>query len=321
MWGNRLGWILSAISVAAIVIFLRILSQNADRAAPRTDFSRNPDTCSVIALPIDPAIVLPDLSDPRDSSVTYRRATDLYLAKSIAYEQFARAGRPADIDDLPAIKVLLDATNSRTARFFDTSPKSIINYDAEKPPLDALRTLGRGANRYGLLIQDERPADALKYYEAAFSLGTKLYQERITWDQLNAGLLLLAESGKLIAGVSDVLDKPDRAAAARRFDAARIGYVNQRLMPVRQVFSSPDPSIIERNSGDVIYFARGAPERMWQVEALLRLGRYRFHSERLGDQRVTGRVIEEMTHHEDAIIRAAAEAARDLTVEQYRMIH
>lgn len=320
MWGNRLGWILSFLSIAAIVLFLRYISITAEQSAPRTDFSRNPTSAAAIALPIDPAVVLPEMTNPRDSSATYRRAAEQVLIKPFDYEAFARSGQIRDIEDIPAINTLLEASTSSFARFFEDSPQQVITYVNEKPTLDSLLTLGRCSNRIGLLIQDTRPGDAMKHYEAAFSLGIKLYRERLTWAQLDAGLRLMAENGRLIAELADALGQPDRAAAARRFDAARITYVNQQLLPMRRILSSPDQESVALYVGDVIHFARHAPERMWRVESVLRLGLYRFNASRLGDQRVAGRVIDELTKDPDPMVRLAATTARELTIEQYRML-
>lgn len=320
MWGNRLGWTLSLLSVAAIVLFLRMISINAVRAAPRTDFSRNPESAAVIELPVDPAVVLPSISNSRDSSTTYRLAAEQVLANSFIYEGFARSGQIGDIDDLAAVKTLLQAADSTTARFFDKAPERVITYTNEKPFLDALVIVGRCANRAGLLIQDARPADAMKHYEAGFALGVCLYRERTTWTQLDAGLKLMAANARLIATLADSLGDPDRAAAVRRFDAARITYANERLLPMRRLLSSPDQESIALYVGDVIHFARYAPERMWRIESVLRLGLYRFNAARLGDQRVAGRVIEELTQDSDPLVRLAATRARDLTIEQYRLL-
>jgi hypothetical protein len=171
-----------------------------------------------------------------------------------------------------------------------------------------------------MLIQDQRPAEAMKYYEAAFSLGIKLYRERITWAELDAGLSLMAENARLIAALSDELNQAQRARYAREFDAARAAYVKDRLLPTQHILSSPDSRLIERHSGDVFHFAYHAPERLWRIEAILRLGRYRFHSERLGDQRIANRVIEQLLRDPDPFIRTAAAAARDLTLEQYNLM-
>jgi hypothetical protein len=303
-----------------IVTFLGVLNAAAERAAPRTDFSRNPETAAVIALPVDPDIVIPDMIDPRDASVTYRHAAEQVLFKQSVYENFARAGQPADIEEIPAVKILLEAAYTTDASFFDQNPSLIINYDNDKPMLDALRTLGQCARRVGMLIEEDQPAEAMKHYEAAFSLGIKLFNERITYDELSAGLTLMAENARLIAALADKQGQSTRAAAARRFDTARIAWVNQYILPVQQVLSSADPHIIERHAGDVIYLAHHAPERMWRVEAILRLGRYRFHSETLGDQRIASRIIHQLTTDPDPIIRTAAAAARDLTVERYRLM-
>ena len=62
---------------------------------------------------------------------------------------------------------------------------------------------------------------------------------------------------------------------------------------------------------------------MWRVEAILALGRVRFFSgisRSAADQRAALAGVKRIAADDpDPIVRAAAEAARDLTAEQYRM--
>jgi hypothetical protein len=84
---------------------------------------------------------------------------------------------------------------------------------------------------------------------------------------------------------------------------------------------SADAPRIAANAGDVIRFAKMAKERMFRVEAILKLGRYRFDSARGADQLAAPRILGELEKDPDPVIETAAEAALGLTIEQYRMIH
>jgi hypothetical protein len=56
-----------------------------------------------------------------------------------------------------------------------------VSYESDKPEIDALRVVGKAAVNAGLLAQEANPAEAMKYYEAAFSMGAKLMQERLLY--------------------------------------------------------------------------------------------------------------------------------------------
>jgi hypothetical protein len=195
-----------------------------------------------------------------------------------------------------------------------------VNFEPEKPELEALVVLGVAARRAGQLLEPVNPTDALKLYEAVFSLGVKLYEERLTYQELDAGLTMMAEGSKLIGALCANSGDASRAQACERFNAARVEYVKPRIQDVQRVIVSVDQSVLEQHAGDVFYFARGARDRMWRVEAIFKLGRYRFNAGRIGDQNNAMLVIRELLDDPDPVIQAAATAARDLTKEQYLML-
>jgi hypothetical protein len=322
MWGNALGWCISAVMVLATSGFITWLNHNMQSVSPRTEFSSRSDSAPAIEFPAPPITVVPTMTHQSDGGPIYRRAIDEYLKSPLVYERFARAGTLDDLYQVPAIKVLIEATNCETATLFADQPGKIVNFNNDKPELEALRTLGACARHAGMLIERSKtsPAEAMKLYEATFSLGVKMYQERLTYEQLESGLRMMAEASALIRGHATASGDTARADACKRFDDARVEYVKNKLQPTQRVIVSADPTVIEQHAGDVFYFARHAEDRMWRVEAILKLGRYRFHAGRIGDQSSAMLVIRELLNDPDPVIQAAATAARDLTIEQYRML-
>jgi hypothetical protein len=104
-------------------------------------------------------------------------------------------------------------------------------------------------------------------------------------------------------------------------EAAMEGYDHDVVEPIYEVLTSADPAKIAANAGDIFRFATRSRERMFRVEAILKLGRYRFNSARAADQMAAPRFLRFLGHDADPAVRAAAQAAGGLTVEQYRMIH
>src|SRR5262249_9448184 len=155
---------------------------------------------------------------------------------------------------------------------FAANPSEVITYNPDKPTLEALRTLGTCARRAGQLIEKNDPEEALKLYEAAFALGARLYEERLTYEELDTGLTLMTEGSATIRDLARASADPARADACKRFDDARVAYVTSEIQPTQRVIGSADQAVIEQYAGDVFYFARHAGDRVWQVEAILKLG-------------------------------------------------
>ena len=61
---------------------------------------------------------------------------------------------------------------------------------------------------------------------------------------------------------------------------------DQQNAPSRfmRLLASADPVKIAANAGDIFRFAAKSQERMFRVEAILKLGRYRFDAARSADQ-------------------------------------
>ena len=323
MWGNGLGWSISLMWVVAVAMVLWFMNQMVHHVSPRTDFSYDAANAAEITLPVPPDLVLPGMADPTDAAPIYRRAVAEFERdplNAITYDRFIRSGKLRDIADVHIINILPEATKCASAKLFAPNPAEIVNYDNEKPALDALRSIGQCAIRTALLLQKEHPDDALRLYEAAFSLGTKLLDERLCYAELDTGLSLMAQSSTMIGQMAQASGDAARADAVKQFDEARIKYVKERIQPSIRVIMSNDQATLEEHAGDVFYFARHAPERMWRVEAILKIGRYRFNAGRVGDQRSAIRALDGLSKDHDPVIRAAAIAAQRLTIERYRML-
>jgi len=323
MWGNGLGWSISLVWIVAVATGLWFLNQMVHHVSPRTDFSYDAANAAEITLPVPPDLVLPGMTDPSDAAPIYRRAIAEFERdplNAITYDHFLRSGRLRDIPEVRAINILPEATQCASAKPFASNPAEIVNYDNEKPALDALRSIGQCAIRAALLLQKDHPDDARRLYEAVFSLGTKLVDERLSYAELDTGLTLIAQASTMIGQMAQASGDSARADAVKQFDEARIKYVKERIQPSIRVIMSNDQATLEEHAGDVFYFARHAPERMWRVESILKIGRYRFNAGRVGDQRSAIRALDELSKDRDPVIRTAAIAAQQLTIERYRML-
>jgi len=81
-------------------------------------------------------------------------------------------------------------------------------------------------------------------------------------------------------------------------------------------------------AGDIFQIARESPERMWRVEAILKLGRFKFNAATRGDQFGAKRTLRAMAAMQSVSpdpltqlsVHSAILAAANLTLEDYRQI-
>jgi hypothetical protein len=333
MFGNRLGWGISAGLTVIILLVLHWVGQVNAMSGPshgvvsRTgnvalNLGEHSDMLAVIQLPFNPQSVLPSMTETDDAAPLYRKAIDEIKSDLFTYRDLFETGKPktTSYKDLPAIEFIVEARNMRGMKLFAAQPAKVIGYDKESTaPIEAIYYAGKAASRLALYIQKDKPADSLILAESVFSLGVKLCEERIRWREFEAGAELLRDGAYLI-------NKLDSARAqAANVDAGMKQLLKDRCIPLWTVIGSIDQDVIGRTAGDVFYIARKSPERLWRVEALLKLGRYKFNagnSGRSGDQRWAKITVKRMANDAslDPVVRIAAKAANDLTLPQFHMI-
>ena len=350
MFGNLLGWIISAVLALLMAVLLFWIAK-LDTISPPSrgvvvltqrislDLPTRPELLEPIKFPADPLSVLPGMTDPADAAPFYRKAIAAYDADKWAYEPNSKTGilDSEDLPKLPGVAAVMDAANCSKMNLFVNDLDNVISYrDLMNPaPIEKLSRVGKACMLLGLSRKADRDkavrenrtedaeklrAQALRFYEASFSLGYKLCTERVRWPEFDAGWTLMISSA---IGMERV--DPSRAPAKAFADACTRYYADQ-IKPLFAVIPSIDPGVIGRTAGDVFYVAKYSKERMWRVEAVLKLGRYRFDSGEGGrgaDQRWANIWLRRMADNpnEDPVVREAAKKARDLTHEEYRMIH
>lgn len=315
MWGNPLGWGISAVLVIAYIGGIAMIEMSLG-ISPPTSLSRDPANLAPITLSPDPATLV-TMNDPSDAAPLYQQAISEFDAQ--AFDDYRHNTSPTEDDaaQLASLSPLLDATHLQTMSLFRNNPARLINYDNQHPDLTTLQTIGETADLAGLTAQKFKHNDvARKYYEAAFSLGAKLYAQRYTLAEFMAGATLMSESAAALAGV-----EPDKAADFN----AEVEALKQNTLGVQKIqraICSIDGPTIAAHAGDVFYFAQHAGERMWRVEAVLAMGRMRFNigPGKKGDQTNAAELAAQMQNDPDPAVSIAAKAATTLTLEQYNLI-
>lgn len=316
MQAKRLSWSIGVLIVVVCGAGAWWIASQLLNVTPTTQFVHDASNLGVIELPVSPQVVLSPVSDT-DAGALYRESIELYLANPDPYDRFVASGRRSgDADGLDALGVLLRARDGARMNLFSGTPQQVVGH-GDKPELSAIRTLGKAANRVGaLLTYEKKPDEATSYHHGAFALGARLYEERLTLDELLVGLELMSEAAAGIVACGAT----DDVVRFAEFRAAYLPWYESRIKPMQRIITSIDPTVLTTHGGDILYIARHAPERMWRVEAIRALGRMRFNPPRAADRRAAQKLLDHLMNDPDPVIRAAVEAARSLTIEQYRMM-
>ena len=322
MWGNRLGWGISVLITVAVVSSLTFLARGASTISKPTQFGLEAAD-DALAIPVSPQTVL-GAPKPCDAAQPYSEAIALYRREPNVYDDVAAGtSKATDASQLPAIQRLMEGTHCQQMSLFAADPPRVVRY-GDAPDLEALVAVGKAAVRLGLTHQAaKRNADATRCYEAAFALGSKLYEERLTHRELMAGMELMGEGGVALSRLSFGSGDTIRSEAAHKFEAARRATFTANVQPVASKLISIDRNVVGQHVGDVFHLADRAAERTWRVEAILALGRMQYfvgEGGRRGDQRGATRQLKQHASDKDPVIRAAANAALSLTREQMRTL-
>jgi hypothetical protein len=321
MWGNRLGWGISAIIVVATITGLVFVSRSLDTISPPTDFSTNSGAGDALSLPAVPAAGLPSADAGADTGALYHQAVDLYEKDKTNFNQFSQRPRKDDEPAVePAVDLLRQAAGTTSLGIFAATPQEAVNYDLDSP-LKALKVVGDCANGAGLLAKVKGDAGGAQAdFQAAFSLGQRMADERLCYAELSDGLGLMSAAAVELGEMAKDAGDQAKADALNQFSTAVTDFTTKKLIPIETVLSTIDDATIKQYVGDIFWVAGNSKERMWRVEAIHALGRVRYNADRPGDNRGAMRVVTQIAQSaSDPIIKLAATQARDLTLEDYRV--
>ena len=319
MFGNRLGWGISAV----IVLVAALLGYQLDKLGRPT-----PPTGELVAA-ADHPLPLADLARPLlpavkplgDAGPLYRAAVDDYHDHAAAYDELATT-RDYDrgaLGQLKGFDALVAAAELPTMDLYRSHPDQIVNYDQRVASLDELMAVGKAAaNAAALAAYEKKPDDdavARRYYQAALALGVHLYQERVTYGELAAGAELMSVG---VAGLKELAarahDEPMRRSAAAFDEAKLVEYEKDK--GVWRILSGLDDANIARHAGDYFQLADDAKvDPVWRTEAVRRLGRLKFFAFKRADNLRAAKYVKAMA--DDASVspalREAAKRSRDIT--------
>jgi hypothetical protein len=325
MLGYRLGFALAAVIAA---LFAGLVWQLAEfnRLTPTTSVLTEASAMDPLTIEV-PAESVYKSESPGDAGQLYREAADLvrpgrFLGYAQDYAALLRETSPEPIEAAEAVQRLIKAGPMAGDILFAADPKSLVDYNAGTESIDALALAGQCLGRAAMLRLAKEPDKAKTLFEAQFSLGWKLFGERLRYAEAAAGLSLARDA---VAGLREVAARAGdtrRAALLATFDRSAASLQAKRLDPVWAAVGSVDGRVIETHAGDVYALTgRDNRERLWRIESILALGKHRFNVGRDADQLIVPRRLAELEAGEtDSMILTAITAAKHLTLEQFRTV-
>ncbi len=331
MWGNLAGWIIAGVLFICISAGAYVVHVKVNQRSEPTKFGLDEKNLAPLDLAVKPTSIV-SMSASGDAGEAYRRAIDDVLRSTKKYETFIDSGTIAEGASLPAVKAVLEAAPMAQASILMRNPSGNIGYFdyAASPELVALDLAGRSVERIGLLHNAAgNKKEALRHFEASFALGAKMFNERVIFMEAFKGIGLMNGAAEMM-----------RIMARQENDEARIAELEAFLTGTKDVTAQLDrmwkvvnavggtpqaDRLVARHAGDIFHFASPAmKERMWRVEATLKLGRFKYNvggpEGRLADHTAAVFTLDELETDSDPAVKAAAQVAKNLTLQDFRLI-
>lgn len=312
MFGNTLGWGISGGLVLAFIGALLMFRGLGNPTDP-TDYITTP--AHLAAGDLDTSVVRKPSANC-DAGDKYREALKEYAAHPSDYLK-ATSKTAAD---LKGVKLVVDAVDCSRATLFASHLDEVISYEGNRE--DGINHLGLIGGVIERLALDQKsknkPDVARKYFEAEFALGANMYNERLVFAEMVKGLELMLSSSQMLQSMESDAGHKDQIGA---FRSKALEYnAKEKSFTTFTYVAGPDESYTAAHAGDTFYYATHSKvDRMWRVEAILKLGRFRFEAPTAGDQLSANRVLRTLSSESDPAIAAAVKAAQALTPAGKRM--
>ena len=324
MLGNTLGWIISAVITAAMVLGGYWIYQSAQPTR-----ATNWSTTHGRALTLDARPVLGPI-DPTagDAGKLYRDAISDYGRHTSAY-----AGMQGNMDAVDAaneaggrlgLDLIVKARKCGSMNFFRGDPKEAVNFDNDLPALESLDQIVKTANNVALqMVVDSTPnyTKAEEYALASLAVGFNLYRERLVRTELDKSEDIMGASAAILRAIYQKKNAAEKLARVDAFDTARKTEVDDSIDPVRKVIFNISDEDMAQHTGD--FFALASDPKadlVWRVEALRRIGHLRYNAVTLADQQKAPRFLDKIKAETnlDPAVKTAAEAALTMTPAEHQ---
>jgi hypothetical protein len=323
MWGNQRGWIFAAIIALGMGALLgfAVIPPGITRPTGTLTLAMKPAVFTT-----DPNTIVPAPTGDQDAGPIYLKAGNDWSDHQTVYEEMTKNITDTSKNVPEAVKDIISASDCGKMALFTNDLDDVINYRNQRPTLEGLYNGGELLNSLALLYTTDhykKPKLAVKYATAEFNLGRHLYEERIIFAEWMDGLNLMANAAIVL---SKTQSDSEKATADKDFGFGINDFLKGPVQKLWQIISGIDDQETATYAGDIFQIARESPERMWRVEATLKLGRFRYNAATKGDQIGARHVLRAMsaapTLSTDPLtqttVHAAALAAANLSIEDYR---
>jgi hypothetical protein len=327
MWGNAQGWIFSGVIAVLMGAMFAYVVIPPGMTAPTGTLTM---AMKAADLGTDPDTIVNAPSGDADAGVIYESAAKHWTAQKDKFEPLKQDILVADKNIPEPITEIISAVNCKPMTLFSNHLDEVINYRSGHPTLESLNSAGELLNSLALLHTTDKYLDAnvaTRYATAAFNLGRHLYTERIVFIEWMDGLTLMESASRVLAKVET---DPGRQQTLKDFAGSVNDYVTKQTIPLWKIIGGISEDDNGKYPGDMFQIARESPERMWRVEATLKLGKLKFLvGVPTGDHNGAKRFLTQMAASQilspdpltQQSVHAAALAAADLTIEDFRLIN
>lgn len=321
---SKIAWIIAIAMFLAFGAFI-LSSVVFPGPTPPTRLALQKDFLELHDQPAWPEKILgPAPSAPGNAGDDYARAVALWkpYAAEITSSEFYRdpskaaPGKIMDVLKEMHKHVVSAATKSDMRYIFVHTPQTFevgINYE----PINVLQDMALGLDRLGThYFFQKRYADSERVFLALLAMGRHMVAERSRVCLVQDGLM---QQGLMMDRLIELYGKWDDAHRARLDDL--YAYRTQ-VSEARNFYQNKFSTLwkFPPSPGDALRVAAGDKDRAWRIQGILQMGVLRFGAPQRGDQRALAKILDKYRNSSDPMEAAAAKAAAELTIEQYRQL-
>ena len=326
--GSKLGWILAGVLVVGIVGAVIILGFGSSHSPPRETLKEGILDLKTIDAKLLIDVVGSQPSGSGNAGDDYAAAGDLAEKEKAVFDKAAPAvdhpgDKPPEIGqgDLDTLRKIASHVSTGAGKkelkyVFVHTPKS-LDVHVRIPNVDKLRTAAtamRILGDYYLLTKKNTLAE--KVYRDLLVFAWHLQTERQHTYVLQASLDL---HGRALLGLKRAYSAPGnrnegKLKALKAYEMA-VDDLSTFYWDKRNICWSIHPW-----AGDVFNIIENDKDKAWRVQAVLALGIVKFRPRSVtdGDVDYAKALLGKLVGAQDPVIAAAAKAAKDLTIEDYR---
>jgi hypothetical protein len=188
--------------------------------------------------------------------------------------------------------------------------------------LRALQAVGERMSDLAVAYRDAKQYDkAMEVAKARFVLGWHMMNERARAMTVTMGMEIQHGAATEIAELYTLLGQPEKSSKPQAYAngiSRAVGLYNRKLSTLWILQTARKANSAKATPGDAFRYVEEDEDIVWRIDGTLYLGQIRAQVKHRGDLRVANNLIEESAKSDNEYLRAAAKAARIVTIEDIR---